>query len=494
MRIRRAIGLVLTCAALAAGCRARATLEPIAHDDRAPFPGEASRRAPGTTRDGRPSTVVVEDELVVVGDEVPGIVVAVYAARQGIKVTLVAPTRAERGKIGGLLVRGNLAYLDRNQVFDQRTGTFLASSFAYAELLRRLDVKAVAFDPRRADRVFRQMLAEAGIRLVFADPRDVESRGVVTVDATRSAQYARRLGAKFHAGFATMPRAAGGTHPDVTLAVTPVFTVKGVGAEGWIQLEKDLGATPDWVGPDFIDVMEDVVGRAYHAWRGTPFDKTLKSGAFFFDRANISLIGDGDLCVNALLVRTTVRGAVAIADDPTTPEAVKRELGHIQAFLRAHGLPEAEVVPPEELYVRHSGNVETHDPVSLESLLKGGTGPYWFAYHFDVRGVQSEGGAPVDFPVFIDPRTNARARGLTPLFRFGTSGTRVAGFDDLYVVGAAAGYTDLAPAVGRIEELNIGKAELLSREVAKRIRRSRPAAVRSPFAWLHRVWARGDRP
>ena len=44
---------------------------------------------------------------------------------------------------------------------------------------------------------------------------------------------------------------------------------------------------------------------------------------------------------------------------------------------------------------------------------------------------------------------------------------------DGYVVGAAAGYTGLTPAVGRIEELNIGKAELVAREVALRIRKLR---------------------
>lgn len=89
-------------------------------------------------------------DLVVFGDEVPGVLAAVAAARQQRRrgrpprVLLISPGPAAQG-LGGHLVRGRLAYLDRSQIaasVRQRLGlpTFGDPPALYAELLREAGV------------------------------------------------------------------------------------------------------------------------------------------------------------------------------------------------------------------------------------------------------------------------------------------------------------------------------------------------------------------
>jgi murein DD-endopeptidase MepM/ murein hydrolase activator NlpD len=403
---------------------------------------------PKPSASGTPMTQV-RDQIVVVGDETPGIVAAVAAARAGAQVTLVAPLKAKGGQLGGLLTRGGLAYLDRNQQGLKPSNPF------YGELMSRMGVKQVSFDPDKGDKVLRQMLAEAGVKIVYEDPRNTQVTSKYTIDATRSAVFARQQGAKFFRGFET----AGAGGEDFTLAVSPIFKLKGVNAEDWLRFERKLdpkSLTKHYAGTDYLDVRSDAIGQAYHKWRGVQYNKDLKPGAFVFDRGNIAILPDGSLSVNGLLFGVGAKRAIELGDRNRIPTDIRDELKLVERFFKEKVSDRTTLVAPRELYVRHTGNVETTEMISRSTLAES-PGPFVGTYALDVRGIHGPGslGQDIGGPVIK--------------YRYGTEGTQVKDRDDLYVVGAAAGYKADVVGIGRIEEFNIGKAGLLGKALAEKL-------------------------
>ena len=88
-------------------------------------PAETSAAAPAGTPEAAASCPTVANaqnyDVIVFGDEVPGVMSALSVERQlqarglSARVALVTEGDARKG-LGGHLVRGGLAYLDRNQV------------------------------------------------------------------------------------------------------------------------------------------------------------------------------------------------------------------------------------------------------------------------------------------------------------------------------------------------------------------------------------------
>jgi hypothetical protein len=116
-------------------------------------------------------------DVIVYGDEVPGVFAAVSAAReyrrrtkQYPRVLLLSKGNLQAG-IGGHLVRGGLAYLDRSQIEksirdDLGLPTFGDPAAIYKEFLQRIGVLVVGLDRSKASTVLRQMLQEAGVDIL----------------------------------------------------------------------------------------------------------------------------------------------------------------------------------------------------------------------------------------------------------------------------------------------------------------------------------------
>ncbi len=110
-------------------------------------------------------------DIIAFGDEVPGILSLVCAAREHFRRTSKYPRSLVLFKgnsqlgIGGHLVRGGLAYLDRSVVpadikKQLGLGIYGDESNIYKEFLTKTEVIQVALDPRKADSVLRGMLSE----------------------------------------------------------------------------------------------------------------------------------------------------------------------------------------------------------------------------------------------------------------------------------------------------------------------------------------------
>jgi hypothetical protein len=102
-----------------------------------------------------------------------------------------------------------------------------------------------------------------------------------------------------------------------------------------------------------------------------------------------------------------------------------------------------KVIPPQELYIRHNLNIlDVLKPLAGRDIVRGGNSPEnsigTFSYFFDVRGgIDGLGGKM--------PK---------PIFNFGIEHS-LTKIPNLAVLGRSAGYYGLAPAIGRILELNI---------------------------------------
>ena len=295
--------------------------------------------------------------------------------------------------------------------------------------------------------------------------------------AVQAHDLARAAGLAHSSGFATLG------YPKSTLPVSPVFRTEGLSALQLQAIEKsilgnpqqltkikdnilaELNNTPDglspkpekikwifnnldkpmYVGEDFIDVRSIALGASYHLYRGKPYDLTK---GFLFDKANIALLPGNRLSWNAFLYRVTAQEAMNLVQGEYKSTA--EMLDELKAFERwLHTFKEgrsARVIPPEELYVRHSLNItDVVKPLTGREILHGGRSALdavgTFSYYFDVRG-GIEG-----------------MKGKMPkvTFNFGIEHA-LSKLENLAIAGRAAGYYGLAPAVGRILELNVSIA------------------------------------
>jgi hypothetical protein len=122
-------------------------------------------------------------DLVVYGGTAAGAITAVSGARSGLKVALVEP----RNHIGGM-VAGGLSQTDvgKREVIGGYSLEFYARAGAYYNLPQYLQDIAWYVEPKVAEVIFRQMLQEAGVTVIF-NRRLREKEGV------------RKEGARIHA-------------------------------------------------------------------------------------------------------------------------------------------------------------------------------------------------------------------------------------------------------------------------------------------------------
>jgi FAD dependent oxidoreductase len=449
-------------------------------------------------------------DIIGFGDEVPGILALVSAAREFRRRTgknprtlLMFKSNSLQG-IGGHLVRGRLAYLDRSNVpLDIRHAlklpTFGDCSTIYKEFLQRSGVTEIALDPGKADAALRKMLSEADIlsrieiQSVIKDGAKI--RGIQLdngstylaqefIDSTVNAELAQAAGVTKLPGFATFGL------PESELPVTLVFETQGLSinqlrqveltylkrfanrndaeAQRYMQLAAGGEAAlmerfrktivddrgnlrPMYVGSDHIDVLSKALSIAYHAYRGKRF--SLSESGAVLDPGNVAILDGGRLSWNALLCHVTGSQAEALARAAAKPTpAMLEEMSFIDRFFKSLGAK--SVRSAAELYIRHAGNVVgVVEPLSGARMLEGGVFASealgTFGYHLDVRGGIAGLGS------------KATAKGIgsitfhqPPLFNIGIRHALIRDVPNLAVVSPGSGFDGYACAAGRIVEFN----------------------------------------
>lgn len=451
-------------------------------------------------------------DLIGFGDEVPGILALVSAAREfnrrtggWLKILLMLKGNAQEG-IGGHLVRGGLAYLDRSMVppdLRQSLGlpTFGDPASLYQEFLQRCGVNQIALDPRRADAVLRQLLQESRIDIlsrvqitsVLKDesqlsaiclPRGEIYRARQFIDSTVNAELAQAAGVEKFQGFGTFGL------PDSELPVTLVFETEGLSVQrlrdeevGLLRrltnpadteaqrfIEVATGSNAKLaeqfrrglvdnrgnlqtmiVGPDYIDVRCRAFSIAYQSFRGKRF--SLADSKAVLDQPNIAILPNGRLSWNALLCYTTGSQAEALARGAAKPSAeILAEMKFVEKWLKSIG---ARVVrPASELYIRHAGNViGAVEPLSGARMLAGGVPEdealATFTYHLDVRGGITGLGAKAS-----KLGISSISFHTPPIFNVGIRHALLSKVPNLAVVSPASGFDGYACAAGRIVEFN----------------------------------------
>lgn len=449
-------------------------------------------------------------DIIGFGDEVCGALSLISAAREYrrrtkkfARILLMSKGMLAQG-IGGHLVRGGLAYLDRSQVEPDirkslNLDPFGEPSAIYREFLQKSGVISIALDPRKADAALRKMCQEAGIDLlsnvslnsVVKDNQKLASINTPMgafaakqfIDATVNAELAQAAGVAKHKGFETFGL------PESELPVTLVFESQGLsvrrlkevefnllkrftnfadteaqksllqaagGDRAFAeQLQKDLidsrgNLKTLWAGSDHIDIRSLALSISYHAFRNRKL--SLGATGIMLDKANIAVLDNDRLSWNALLFAVTGTQAETLARNSAKPTPqMLEEFSYIQKWLKTLGA--TAVIPAIELYIRHCGNViGVVQPLTGSDMLMGGVAPRealgTFAYHFDVRGgitgIGSKAGA-LGFPSVSFP---------APTFNIGIQHALIKDVPNLAVVSPGSGFEGYACSAGRIVEYN----------------------------------------
>jgi hypothetical protein len=453
-------------------------------------------------------------DIIGFGDEVPGVLALVSASREYHRRTgkkprtlLMLKGNSQEG-IGGHLVRGRLAYLDRSNIPPEirqthRLGTFGDPVAIYKEFLQRAGVVQIALDPAKADAALRALCREADVDVISrieiksvlktgAKLAGIEiTRGETYlakqfIDSTVNAELAQAAGVKKMRGFETFGL------PESELPVTLVFETEGLtpqklreieltcfkrlwamddamGQQSLLmaagmnanlatQLRKDLvtstGAFKTMViGPDYIDICGRALSIAYHAFRGKRMG--MKESGFILDQANIAILPGNRLSWNALLFHTTGSQAEVLARGAAKPTPqMLAEFQFIEKWFKNLGA--TAVKPASELYIRHAGNIiGVVEPLGAARMLEGGVAATealgTFGYHLDVRG-GIEG---------LGIKAKEKAIGsitfhTPPLFNIGIHHALVRMVPNLAVISPGSGFDGYACSAGRIVEFNVG--------------------------------------
>ena len=458
-----------------------------------------------------------EYDVIVFGDEMPGVMTAIKVKRElekrngQAKVVLITEGDTKRG-IGGHLVRGGLAYLDRNQVppdLRSELGTFGASSQLYQEFLELTGTEANALDRFRATRAFENLFWREKIDLID----NVKLQSVVVanklvcslttanhgsfvagqfIDATQGGKLAEMGGVKIATGFAQLGL------PDSTLSVGWVFEVYGINLKQLQQIElrlierfldkSDLQAQ-DWLAiasgnnpekladfqqsftdsydqpaimyqstPDSADVRALAFSGAYHGSTGTLFD--LRKSRGLLDRANIAVL-DNRLSLNALLFDVNATQARELSNNGAQPTPMMKSMAKdVETFFQHLGIPRIEFM--DELYIRTAGQIANSlDDLTATKMSDGGVSPEealgTFSYHLDARGGIAGLREKITEAGIHEIRTF-----LMPTFNYGFRHTLPVEYQNLAVLGPASGFGGLGTTAGRIVEFNISVGEGLA--------------------------------
>lgn len=466
-------------------------------------------------------------DVIVFGDEVPGVMAALKVKRElekrnhSSRVALITEGNTANG-IGGHLVRGGLAYLDRNQVpaeLRSQYGTFGRPSRLYQEFLALGQVNTIALDRFKVTRGFASALQKEGISLVDrANLGTVQTAGTLVcalstngktyaakqfIDASQSGELAAASGVEMMQGLEALG------FPDSALSIGLIFDLYDVNVERLKAVELEMirrffdpqdRQAQEWLSvasgndpakqqellnglidydrnpkllyqgtPDSADVRSLAFSILIHGYLGQEYD--LKSSGFLFDRANIAILDDR-LSFNALLFYADSETAQQLSAAGAAPNAEIRAIAaDIKDLFGKMGVPRVEVM--DELYIRSAGQILNPIDELSASLMAAGGVPQnealgTFGYHLDDRG-GIEG---------LDDKLNETALRLLnfkemPVFNYGFRHTLPKEKANLAVLGPASGFGGLGTTAGRIVEFNVSVGEGLAIAVAEAITNKR---------------------
>ncbi|MGL4375198.1 MAG: FAD-dependent oxidoreductase [Microcoleaceae cyanobacterium] len=423
-------------------------------------------------------------DVVVYGDELPGICAAIWAKKTLGKNGKVALVRSNKSQemLGGLLTRGGLAYLD----FD-KTPLWYSQPYSqcFRTFLKKANVQASCVEPNAADKALKQMLAEGNIKLIsdakvkpyLADQKiqyleipqkHLHLKAHSFIDATQDAELARKSGLSYYRGYESQsPKLK-----NETLSVSVIPTIQGLNISDIARVEGNILQSDDmmsiiekriwrqedpksakfWLNNfwrpiykayyDGYYIRSVALGATYHFSHKVPFD----TDGFFFDKANICAIGDNAVSWNGFLFKYPVDTLIKMEETgkKPTPE-MEKKMASLQEWLQRLSGKKIKFVMPEELYIRHSLNIkDVVDPLTGQEIMKGGTSPEQsigtFSYEFDLRGGVK--GLSLKNPPL-------------PVYNFGIENALASKIKNLAIVGRSSGYVGIAVSVGRILTVNI---------------------------------------
>ncbi|MBE9042763.1 FAD-dependent oxidoreductase [Oscillatoriales cyanobacterium LEGE 11467] len=425
-------------------------------------------------------------DVLVYGDELPGVCAAIWAKKQLGETGRVVLARSNRTKeqFGGLVSRGGLAFLDLDKTYWEIQPT----AQCWLQFLQKANVWESCVGAHNTDRAIREMLVEAGVEVISDAPLvpkvkdkqiryvDIEARQLrifasAYIDATQDAQLAIDAGVPYWQGFESQDASLA----DSTLSVSIVPVISGLTIDDIKYLERSLQSDPQLLarieeqifrfhgveGSKFIMtnfdkpiyqpyldgylVLSAVLGGAYHLDRNIPY--TFSSmNSLFFDKANICAFEDGSLSWNGFLFKLSTTEILQIEQNNFRPtESMLNSMNELEFWLQEKlGNDAIEVFVPPEIYVRQSVNVsEVVDTLTGREIVQGGTAPEnsigSFSYEFDFRG--GVNGLSISVPPM-------------PIFNFGIENALAKNIDNLAIVGRASGYEGIAVSVGRINTVN----------------------------------------
>ncbi|MGC1216421.1 MAG: FAD-dependent oxidoreductase [Phormidesmis sp.] len=481
----------------------------------------------GSESNGSESCPTVENaqqyDVVVFGDEVPGVMTALKVkqelAKRGERAEVAIVTEGNTASgIGGHLVRGGLAYLDRNQVpqnLRSQYGTFGTPSPLYQDFLRLGEVSTIALDRNAASRNFKAALSRADIDIIGnVSLNDVQTEGSLVcsftasgktysaeqfVDASQSGELAAASGVGMMQGLEALG------FPDSALSMGLMIDLYDVSVEQFKGMEAELiqryfdpadASAQRWLTvasggdaqkrrdlllslldyhrqpkllyqgtSDSADVRSLAFSILVHGYIGQEYD--LKSSGFLFDRANIAVLDDR-LSFNALLFYANSTTAQQLSRSGSVPTAQMSAIAQeVKTLMEKIGVPRVEVMP--ELYIRNAGQIANPvDELSATLMAAGGVPASealgTFGYHLDDRGgIEGLDEEVEDSVLRLFDFENM------PVFNYGFRHTLPQEKENLAVLGPASGFGGLGTTAGRIVELNVSVGEGLAIAIAEAI-------------------------
>ncbi|MGL6283133.1 MAG: FAD-dependent oxidoreductase, partial [Microcoleaceae cyanobacterium] len=350
-------------------------------------------------------------DIVVYGDELPGICAAIWARKTlgpDQKIALVRQ-QDESALFGGLLTRGGLSYLD----FD-KTPYWAEQPYSqcFQEFIKRSEIAEACVEPVKASQAIAQMLEEANITILHGvtlqpkveatkikyvkvnypksvnTQKDLRIKSEIYIDATQNAELAQKAGVKYDLGYASQnPKLS-----QETLAVSIVPVIEGLTIDELRNIEYQVldnyslmnniansikenqpeKAANFWLSNFDLPIFQRYVdgyyqksialGGAYHLWRKQPFQKTN----FLFDKGNICVQKPQSLSWNGFLFKYSTDEVLQLEKDNLRPNpTMVQEMQQLeQWFSQLAGKPVKVIIPPE-IYVRHSLSInDVVDPLS----------------------------------------------------------------------------------------------------------------------------------
>jgi len=462
-------------------------------------------------------------DVIVFGDEVPGVMTAIKLKSELSKylknpqVALITEGDINKG-IGGHLVRGGLGYLDRNQIppdMLRKLPRFSPASHLYQQFLEITQTKTVALDRFKANEGFKTTLAKEKIEVIgniqlksvksiandvcsFTTRDNKTFAAKEFIDASQSGKFSQMAGVKFLPGFAALGL------PDSSLSVGLVFETYGLTIKQLKQIEAKLitrlenikdRQAQSWLsaasGQDLQErqailstLIESDDGNLRTFSRTTEESADVRSLAFttafhgginlkilnpkaLLDRANIAILDDR-LSFNAILFYVNSEQARYLSENGSHPQSDMQDFAEkVKRFFLDLGANRVEIM--DELYIRSTDQI-AHPVEELSSTLmtEGGIPSNQalgtFSYHLDVRGGIAGLGIRA---------SNLGIKNIDfhymPTFNYGFRHTLPQERENLAVLGPTSGFGGLGEAAGRIVEFNVSVGEGLAIAVSKAI-------------------------